>query len=115
LRETLRDLSAQKPKTKLSASHKTALPSVVSVFTKLRNYCAEFSGKRRAFKPRKVYPNYCHGLVVDALNESLRASEKVFKSWEIDLVAVRGDRVILFEVKTSSDLSQKSSCFVWFW
>lgn len=69
----------------------------------LRNYFEEFSGKRRAFTPKKTYPVSYHGKVVHALHEEMTKRGTTLKSRAIDLVADLNEAAILFEVKTKAD------------
>jgi hypothetical protein len=71
-------------------------------FGKLRNYLAEFAGKRRSHKPKRVEPDCHHGLVVGALQKLLSSRGHTLNSVEIDLVAVCSKKTLLFEVKTSA-------------
>lgn len=71
-------------------------------FGKLRNYLAEFAGKRRSHKPKRVEPDCQHGLVVGALQEVFSSRGPTLNSVEIDLVAAGSEKTFLFEVKTSA-------------
>lgn len=68
----------------------------------LRPYFKEFSGKRRAFTPRKVFPDCTHGKVVNALEQEFFLSAETLKSTAVDLVVNGKTSSILFEVKTNS-------------
>ncbi len=68
----------------------------------LRAYFMEFSGKRRAFIPKKVYPISNHGKVVHALHLELMQEASSLKSRAVDLVSDRPDAAMLFEVKTNA-------------
>lgn len=74
-----------------------------AAFGELRDYLAEFSGKRRAYVPKKTQADSHHGLVVEELNQALNGNASIFNSREIDLIAERAKSVLLFEVKTSAD------------
>lgn len=71
-------------------------------FEGLRAYFSEFSGQRREYAPKKVYPVSHHGTVVDRLNLHLCVQGEVLKSRAIDLVVNEADRALLFEVKTDA-------------
>lgn len=68
----------------------------------LRAYFMEFSGKRRAFIPKKVYPVSNHGKVVHALHLELMKEAPSLKSRAVDLVSDQPDAAVLFEVKTNA-------------
>jgi hypothetical protein len=68
---------------------------------KLRDYFEEFSGKRRSFKPKRVYPTSNHGKVVHALHQHFKElGVTTLKSRAVDLVSSQKKSVFLFEVKT---------------
>jgi len=102
LRTVLRNLTAEN-QSSTTPTHRvpTSRPDT-RTFSKLQAYLAEFAGKRRAYKPKKVQADCHHGLVVAALEKELRFSANILNSIEIDLVADRTDCTLLFEVKTSS-------------
>lgn len=68
----------------------------------LRPYFKEFSGKRRAFTPKKVFPECNHGKIVNALEHEFSSSAETLKSTAVDLVVNQKRSAILFEVKTNS-------------
>jgi hypothetical protein len=69
---------------------------------RLRGYFHEFTGQRSAGRTKLVVTDCYHGTVVRALRDKLGDSADVFKTREIDLVALTKKRVLLFEVKTSA-------------
>ena len=69
----------------------------------LQDYFEEFSGKRRAFTPKKSFPISYHGKVVHALHEAMIMRGATLKSRAVDLVANLSNLAVLFEVKTQSD------------
>ncbi len=71
-------------------------------FGELGAYFSEFSGARRAFTPKKVYPICNHGKVVDALEAQVAKLGLTLKSTEIDLVVNCAKMALLFEVKTNA-------------
>jgi hypothetical protein len=71
--------------------------------TGLQDYFEEFSGKRRAFTPKKSFSISHHGKVVHALHEAMTPRGVTLKSRAIDLVADLSSLAVLFEVKTKSD------------
>lgn len=71
-------------------------------FGKLRDYLAEFAGKRRSHKTKRVEPDCHHGLVVGALQKVFSSHGPTLNSVEIDLVAISSKKAFLFEVKTSA-------------
>lgn len=72
-----------------------------SKFSKtLKDYFDEFSGKRIVKGRRKGIAECYHGSVVRALRDALKG-KVIYKSHGIDLVAQKGRKAFLFEVKTS--------------
>lgn len=69
----------------------------------LQDYFEEFSGRRRAFTPKKSYPVSHHGKVVHALHEQMTVRGKTWKSRAVDLVADLHNEAFLFEIKTKAD------------
>jgi hypothetical protein len=69
----------------------------------LRAYFREFSGRRRAFTPKRVYAVSTHGKIVHALNIELEKEGPTLKSRAVDLASNQLDTAFLFEVKTSAD------------
>ncbi len=103
LRTVLRDYKADSASAAAVGGNTPLSRQDASAFGKLGDYFDEFSGKRRAYKARKVQADCHHGLVVAALEQALRDNAHTQKSREIDLVALRSDTTLLVEVKTSAD------------
>jgi hypothetical protein len=68
----------------------------------LREYFMEFSGKRRAFLPKRVYPVSNHGKIVHALNQHLEKTGPTLKSRAVDLASNQTKTALVFEVKTNA-------------
>jgi hypothetical protein len=74
-------------------------------FDPLKEYFDEFAGKRRSYKPKRVYAKVDHGKVVRALNKAFPGkNERTYKSRAVDLAVEQRKLALLFEVKTSANL-----------
>lgn len=72
-------------------------------FPALRKYFDEFSGQRRAFRPKRVYANSMHGEIVRALERKFSEhGAETLKSGAVDLVVNSERAQVLFEIKTSA-------------
>jgi hypothetical protein len=60
-------------------------------------------GKRRSYKPKRVYAKVDHGKVVTALNKEYSGKGRTYKSRAVDLAVEQKSRALLFEVKTGAD------------
>ena len=70
----------------------------------LSSYFDEFSGNRRTASGKGGIADCYHGTIVRALRDFYADRHELRKSSAIDLVVNARDRVLLFEVKTASDL-----------
>jgi hypothetical protein len=103
LRAAVRDMLDEATTSKKNVSPNSQKKGKRKGFSALRDYLAEFSGKRRGFKPKSSVADVHHGNVVDELQQKLRrANLKTLNSVEIDLVAEGKTKVSLFEIKTNS-------------
>lgn len=102
LREVIQSLNTESAGPTTMTAAGVAVNANKSIFSALRNYLKEFAGKRRAFRPKKIQSDCHHGIVGLALEKMLKSHGSVLNSVEIDLVSVRANDILLFEIKTSS-------------
>lgn len=86
-----------------SQGHKIAPSGSHSLSGRLRKYFDEFSGMRQIKGRRKTVADCYHGKVVRAVKDEFKDATETLKSQAIDLTVILGERVYLFEVKTSPD------------
>ncbi|MEN5365637.1 hypothetical protein ABE571_04465 [Stenotrophomonas sp. TWI273] len=79
-----------------------ALSSADSMDRRLKEYFAEFSGKRELPRRDDVVVEVRHGRVVQQLRAHFEDNGNPLKSQQVDLEVLRQSTLLLFEVKTSA-------------
>jgi hypothetical protein len=102
LREAVKTIKANSEKA-TSQGHKSSQSGSPSLFGKLREYFDEFSGKQWIKGRRNTVADCYHGNVVRAVKDEFKGATETLKSQAIDLTVILGERVYLFEVKTSPE------------